>query len=168
MKNIKSVILLLPFLMLSHAMCRAQQTPKTTDKEYLRINEFFNTFLVEDSTGLYAFAFKATVKKNKKGVAEVISLSASDSVAYRIYPNYKFLNTVNYALFMKNKQQVSFVFPVALQVYGSKKELDPKFEDSLDKFFMFLGRTKKGEKDDITDQIFFPPALIRVDKTVYR
>jgi len=146
----------------------AQDKKDLQVKEIQRVSQFFrkndhfkNT---SDSSMLLTFAFKSEVSKNKNGSLS-IALTANDSLAYTIYPKYDFLKSVNYQLFMKDKEKAIFIFPVALEIIGSKLNKHRTESDFLNKIMTLLSY-KMDDFRMIDDYIYFQPFLLRINKIV--
>jgi hypothetical protein len=180
MKYLKYLFLLSIILIDTNLQAQTRENP--FELEQKRIHDlFYNTDIIKttkDSTRTYTFAFKAVVEKDGTGKTHVISLTANDSIAYKIYPNYKFLETVNYKLFMKDKKQAVFIFPVALQVigtepdsyYDNKRLLNYFIDNALRRNFlekvMSLFSIKPLEQASIENKIYFDPFLLWLDKSI--
>lgn len=145
----------------------AQSTNKHLEKEKLldlfKENDPWKT--TKDSSAAYAFSFKVIVKKNLKGVAEIISIGASDSIAYKIYPNYKFLETINYNVFMGNNRTAIFIIPVGLEIIGSTGHKISRSDFFKD--IMSLFHYKPNDKTEPEKFIYFEPYLVRLSKQVF-
>lgn len=88
-----------------------------------------------DSNMFIGFAFKIDVKKNENGKNNLISVIANDTLAYKVFPRYKLLSTVNYDLFLQNRNEGIFIIPVFLEIISSKLDLDIKSHGNLMKFY---------------------------------
>jgi len=90
----------------------AQKNQKEASKYnpiYKVLNEF--TFkALNDSIPLYAFNFKINVKKIGKN--QVVNVTASDSLAYSMFPGYKKYYSFDFSPYMNTKQEVSFFIPI--------------------------------------------------------
>ncbi|MEJ7694656.1 hypothetical protein [Daejeonella sp.] len=178
MNHIKTTLtLILLFTLLKTA--QSQDLESKIEFEKKRIENFFLDNIpyktTKDSTMIYAFAYKITVLKNANGVLEQTSLTASDTVAFRIYPGYEFLKTINYDLFMKDRKAGIFIFPVLIEVIGSQSENYKK--DILSNYFVenvFRGNISKNvaamfyyhpnENNKTESYTYFEPILMRLDK----
>lgn len=78
----------------------------TAQKELEMVRKFFsfNPVPAVDSSGIYAFSFLVEVKQDSKGKFKVESLTATDSIAFTLYPKSDFFRTLNYALFMEGRK----------------------------------------------------------------
>lgn len=160
--QLKIIILILGFPLLT---C-AQSSNKYVEKQKLR--DFFDQNIpfktTKDSSAAYAFSFKIFVEKNNLGVAKVISISASDSIAFKIYPMYKLLENIKYDVFMGNSKAATFIIPVGIEVINSKGDKVPRsdFFDDIMSLFNFKA------EDDTQPEIFtyFKAHLIRMNKQV--
>lgn len=138
------------------------------DREQNKIYGFFEQYTpwktTKDSSAVYAFSFKVTVRRDVHGVAKVTSLIASDSIAYQIYSNYKFLKTIDYSVFMGNRRSADIILPLVIEVISSRGDSIAKtdFLEST-KSLLHLRSTGWGV---IVNYIFTPPYLIRINKQV--
>jgi hypothetical protein len=174
MKQFKRQYLLLAVFLIAYQAVYAQSQESISEQE--RVRDFFikNTpwETTKDSTMVYAFAFKASVKKDKKGNVHFISLTATDTLAYQIFPKYKFLETVNYKLYMKGKSQATFIFPIVIEkiVYRPLEYYDNRilmayfienhFRENFSKKILSLFST---EHSEIENNIYFPPVSLVLD-----
>ncbi|HEY0670060.1 MAG TPA: hypothetical protein VGD22_17900, partial [Sphingobacteriaceae bacterium] len=116
-----------------------------------------------DSNKVYAFAFKASVKRDSIGNISVLKLTANDPIAYTIYPNYKLLQSIDYSLFMDGRDQATFLFPVLLQVGHAEDKTPAQFYSYEIAMKMF---DSKNTESDITERIYFGPFISVIDKTI--
>lgn len=138
------------------------------DREQDKIYGFFEQYTpwktTKDSSAVYAFSFKVTVRKDVHGVAKVTSLIASDNIAYQIYSNYKFLKTINYSVFMGNRRSADIILPLVIEVISSRGDGITKTDFlKSTKSLLHLRSTGWGA---IVNYIFTPPYLIRINKQV--
>lgn len=131
-------------------------------RSFLDENTPWNT--TKDSSAVYAFSFKVAVKKDVHGVAKVVSLIASDSIAYQVYPKYKFLETINYGVFMGNRKSADLIIPIELEVIDSKGRNIEK-TDFLERTMSLL-HLKPLEKGVIENYIYTEPHLVRMNKQI--
>lgn len=114
-------------IFLSEGYVSAQE--RNLVQEQIRINKYFNDSLswtyIKDTTQLIVFTFSAVVETDTTGLVHLVSLTASDTIAYQLYPGYEFLKGVNYKLFMGGRKKAIFIFPMLLQTYSAlKREVD--------------------------------------------
>ena len=138
-------------------------------QEQLKVYKFFENNTPEknilDTSKIYAFAFKAVVKKNANGEARVISFTANDSIAYSLYPNYKLLKNINYGVFMRNRNRAIFIFPVILDVWKQEWP-EQNRKPNYDEVAMSMFSLPRDPYIDIENWIYFTPHILRMDLTV--
>jgi hypothetical protein len=139
------------------------QTPRQL--EVLKhIGEIYNNDrileLTPDSTMLFGVAFLVEVEKDADGSSEVLSITTTDSLAYRIFPNYGLLKAINFGPFMKGRNSATFVIPVIIKAQDSVGEGIDNFRSTNLKIFA----TEKGK--DITRFIYFPAAFVSVSRII--
>ncbi|HEY0898192.1 MAG TPA: hypothetical protein VGD90_02615 [Sphingobacteriaceae bacterium] len=115
-----------------------------------------------DSTMLITFAYLVEVKKDPSENPRVITLTATDSLAYRVFPKYRFLETVNFGAFMKDRNSATFVFPVLLEIHGSKR-FNGEFTYIMEKAMSLFSEPNR-QPSDISKYIYFPPFMERLNK----
>lgn len=107
-----------------HKLTHAQEN--LIDIEKKKINEFFRENFpwktTPDSTMFIGFSFKIKVKLNGEGQVIYNKIIASNTNAYKIYPKYKSLGTINYGLFLKDKKRGIFIIPVIIDIIGSQPD----------------------------------------------
>ncbi len=169
MNNLKQNIFIF-LCLLGIQMAYAQKKQDAVYTEQKRIEDFFSNNIpintTKDSNMVYAFAFKAVVKKDTKGKAQLISLTANDTIAYTIYPKYKFLETINYGLFMKDRKQAIFIFPVLLDIANTTLKSFPAHNRPADNIMSVFFYREGEELDAIENRIYFRPYLLMIDKTI--
>jgi len=111
----KSIGLLLVMILISFSeKSKAQSKEKEATPKYYRIHNVlaYDYALkgLKDSIPLYAFNFKITVKKT--GKKQVVKVTASDSLAYSLFPSYKKYHTFDFSPYMNKKNEVSFILPI--------------------------------------------------------
>lgn len=161
----------LSFFILAFPLLTFGQQKKHIDPdiEQNKIYKFFERYTpwetTKDSSAVYAFSFKVTVKKDLHGIARVTSLIASDSIAYQIYSKYEFLKTIDYGVFMGSKKSADIILPLVIEVISSKGEgiARTDFLEST-KSLLYL---KSPDRGLIVNYIFTPPYLIRINKQVF-
>jgi hypothetical protein len=135
MKYFKHLITLLLLLTIQE-LSQAQDLGRKKEKEKKKIQDLFLKDLpwktTEDSTMLIGFSFKISVQKNANGLTKPITIIASDTLAYKIFPNYTFLTTINYELFLKERNEGVFIIPILIEMVGSQSEEFYTKEKQLD------------------------------------
>lgn len=169
----KNLVLLISILFfLTFSGLKAQEVKKTDARkiERKKIYDLFYKSISRDSfkdtNMIYMFAYKVDVRKNKRGVVEVLSINVSDTVAKSIFKNLDFLKQINYGLFMGKSSRSTFVFPIAIMLeYPQKKNAG------------YINQVVLGDKlinywflenyiDDPIETYFYFPALIVRTSTV--
>jgi hypothetical protein len=158
------------FILLAPLVSLAQQTKQIDPNvEQQKIEDFFDKNTpwktTKDSSAIYAFSFKVNVTRDNKGIARVTSLTASDSIAYEIYPKYKHLETINYGVFMENKKTATFIIPVALEVFNSKGDNIAKTDFLKDSMSLF--NLEQGDNNKIKNYIYIKLIVYRINKQVF-
>jgi hypothetical protein len=141
------------------------------DIELLSLKKLFRKEMssksFKDTNMTYLFAFKVDVRKDHNKIAIVNKISASDSSAYAIYPHTDFLRKINYSIFMGNKNNCSFILPVAifLQYPGVNKELMVSSDIVAKQMvnYMFLSGTGV---DPTYDWIYIPTIILRTSTVI--
>lgn len=82
--------------------------------------------LLKDSSMVYAFSFKINILKHKDGKSTAINISANDSTAYTLFPNYKLLYKINYSPLLGIDKKATLIIP--LFIYTVKSD-DIKKQD---------------------------------------
>lgn len=167
MKYITIIQLILVLIFIESIAYSQQKNEKKEEIEKLQIFFSENNILssIKDSNAVYAFSFKAVVKKDDKGKAGVVSLVANDSIAYAFFPKWKNLNNVNYGLFMHDRSEAIFIFPFIVEVWNIKLNSYPLNKSYVD---IILPALSYKENDDYTieKRIYFKPFLLKINKTV--
>ena len=65
-----------------------------------------------DSVPVYAFNFRIKLAPTKNGKVKVMNVTANDSSAYKMYPNYKMLYTTDFSPLVSNNKNITVVIPV--------------------------------------------------------
>lgn len=179
MKRFKRQFLLLVLSFITFQALYAQSHKDPSKLEEERVMNFFIKNApwktTKDSTMVYAFAFKALVKKDHQGNVHLISLTATDSVAYQVFPKYKFLETVNYKLFMRGKSNATFIFPIVIEkivyrpldYYDNKKLMSyfikNHYRETFSKKILSIFSNVSAEHSEIENNIYFPPVSLVLD-----
>jgi len=118
-----------------------------------------NRNALRDTNQVVLFAFKVKIEKQISGDYKIVSLTVSDSIAYKYYPNFDFIKNINYKLFADGKKTATFVMPMGILMHYPTKvnaglvSVDAVF-DSLIKYH-FL-QDEKGKPIDTSDYIYLP------------
>lgn len=121
MKLFIKVLIITPFLVtilpvLSNAQKRVKKEQKisymkTVDSIF---NKGFKSSELKDSIALYAFNFSINLVKNNKGKTEIKQISVNDDLAYKLFPSYTRLNSVNFSSLMSNRKKLRIVVPILI------------------------------------------------------
>lgn len=65
-----------------------------------------------DSVPVSAFNFRIKLTATKNGKVKVMNVTANDSSAYKLYPDYKMLYTTDFSPLVSNNKNVTVVIPV--------------------------------------------------------
>ncbi|MBB5637560.1 putative transcriptional regulator [Pedobacter cryoconitis] len=84
---------------------------KTVDSIF---NKGFKSSELKDSIALYAFNFNIDLVKNNNGKTEIKQISVNDNLAYRLFPSYIRLNSVNFSSLMSNRKKLRLVVPILI------------------------------------------------------
>lgn len=178
MKLHKHVIIFL-LLFTIHNVSQAQENLIEIEK----INEFFieNTpwKTTPDSTMFIGFSFKIDVKKNAKGQTKSVSIEASDSLAYTIFPKYKLLKNIDYGQFIKDKKKGVIVIPVIIDLVGPQMDeyytnenllkyftntiLEKSMSRSIKSIFFM---NQQSTRSDMQNFIFLKPIMLGMRKRI--
>jgi hypothetical protein len=96
--------------------------------------------LLGDSTKYYSLNFRIQIKKDANGT-KVKSILSNDSLAYKLFPNYRDLENLNYDVLMKNKSNIILVVPF---IYLNKKVKDMVITE--DEYFSFIYNSFRPDK----------------------
>lgn len=123
MKYLRSI---LTFLILINSFDFVHAQENLVEKERQKIFDFFNNHTPwetsPDSTMHIGFSFKIKMKFDTEGKINRNRIKASDPIAYKLFPEYKFLSTVNYPLFLKDKKRGTYIIPVLIEIIGSQTD----------------------------------------------
>lgn len=174
---------LLAFLLIFsiHEASYTQVLERKMEKETKKIQDFFLKDLpwktTEDSTMIIGFSFKIRVDENAKGISRAISIVASDSIAYKLFPKYEVLKKIDYYPFMKGRKEVDFIIPVLIEMVGSQP-LEYYDRKKLINFLSNIGFAKvyfkvplsmfhfnkESKKKETENYTYFEPVIIWMDK----
>lgn len=135
---------LLAFLLIFsiHEISYAQVLDRKKEKEKKKIEDFFLKDLpwktTKDSTMIIGFSFKIRVEENAKGISLAISVIASDSIAYKLFPKYEALRKIDYKPFLKGRKEADFIIPVLIELVGSQP-LEYYNREKLINFLSYIG-----------------------------
>lgn len=137
--NYFKYILPIIFLFLKLESANSQDIESSIKNEKRKIENFLIDSIswenTPDSNMFIGFAFKIAVKKTEDGKSNFVTVIANDSLAYKVFPKYKLLSTVNYNLFLPNRNEGIFIIPVFLEIISSKLDLDIESHKNLMKFY---------------------------------
>lgn len=106
------------------------QTKKNGSKEDAFYKQVKNSLKLDynfkDSVLVYAFNFKLEVVGNDKGKSKIINIIANDSLAYKMFPNYKGLYNADCTFINSRMGKFSIVIPI-LVFYKNHLD-DPKID----------------------------------------
>lgn len=177
-----AVILFLPEL--SHAQDNRKSSKQTLFWKKLdscfRLSQKQNI----DSVTLFAFNFKLEIKRNKKGETKATHLTANDSLAYDLFPDYKKLMKLNYSEFGNGRSNFTLLIPVLLYSLNNQNNPVINLDKALNSAYAlyspsqfdnrksaneYLGHLMKLEKDrdknfekTITEIIFLPLRTVQI------
>lgn len=104
----------------------AQDFDKNIQNEKIKIHDClsndFRWEITPDSNMYIAFAFKINVKAINNSQFGVVSIMANDTLAYKLFPNYKLLESVDYRIFVKNQMEATLILPVFIDLSDSGKK----------------------------------------------
>ena len=180
MKNLKhSLTFLLLFVICEFSYAQESLIIKEKEKitQFLTESELFKT--TPDSNMLIGFSFKISVNRNAEGLIMPATIVASDTSAYKIFPDYKYLTTINYGVFLKDKEEGIFIIPVIIEIIGSQQEEYYTNKVLLDYYSKtILGRSvskaiksiffidQPGKEISTENYIYFKPVIIWMDKRI--
>jgi hypothetical protein len=182
MKNFKH---LLTFLLLFAVYECSFAQKSLIIEERKKINQFFTEDKLfkttPDSNMLIGFSFKISVNRNAEGLIMPITIVASDTSAYKIFPDYKYLTTINYGVFLKDKEEGVFIIPVIIDMIGTQQDEYYTNKVLLDYYTKtILGRSmskaiksiffidQPGQKNNTENYIYLEPMMLGLKKrTMY-
>jgi hypothetical protein len=162
----KLIIFPINYLLMSIMSIEATvaQTVELRENEIKKIEKYFNDNTpwekLKDTSQLYAFAFKVNVSKIAKNKIKVSSIESNDSIAYKLYPGYLFLKSINYSPFMDDRASCSFIFPVILDVWNEKwpEKRAPRYDEVVAAAFYLTDQPL-----DMEQRVYFKPHMLRLD-----
>lgn len=90
----------------------AQSLNKNKQKEsYLKVvdsifNRSIKTTELKDSIALYAINFSIDIVKNNNGKTTVTKINVNDSLAYKLFPTYTRLRSLNYGSLLGSRKKI--------------------------------------------------------------
>ncbi len=155
-------------LLLGLLRCNAQPTLQVKQEVEKKIKAFFMEDKgiferVADSGKLYTFFFQIDVSRENSRKLPVTSIEANDTIAYRLYPDYQFLKSLRWDIYMPTRKKASFIIPVILEVISSKAETYEYRKSNGLKSFLSLFKDDK----NIEDYIYFKPIVFLISKQVF-
>lgn len=181
MNYLKKIVTILILLSI-HELSYSQLLKGKSKKEKKKIENFFLKDLpwksTEDSTMIIGFSFKIKVEENEIGLSQATSITASDSIAYKLFPNYELLKTINYKLFLQNKKKAEFIIPVLIELVGSqtigyydREKLinfsnNTVFNKALYKGAWSMFHLNNDHIKNIENYIYLKPVIIWMDKRI--
>ncbi|WP_199118585.1 hypothetical protein [Pedobacter sp. ASV28] len=75
--------------------------------------------MLKDSLAIYAFNFELNISK-KNGNTKVTRITANDTLAFILFPEYNKLFSIDYSSLMNSKSNIRLIIPVL--IYGSSPE----------------------------------------------
>lgn len=168
--NILLVSLLGIFPMVSIAQTQQSEiVPDWQKKVYKTLMRDKSREILEDSVALYSFTFKLKIIKSKENKVEVDQLILSDSLMYKLFPNYKGLYNIDYSSLLKTREKLNIIIPIlisntspsAKRRYETRGEPLMSIESALDIAQSSL--TSMISKDKISDDILLlNPVVIKI------
>lgn len=110
MKQLLRINFLVIMCLFMHAHVFGQAKPffKRIDIVFRKVNmQAYN-----DSVPVYAFNFRIKLTPTKNGKVKVMNVTANDSSAYKMYPDYKMLYNTDFSPLLSNIKNVTVVIPV--------------------------------------------------------
>lgn len=176
-KFISTILILFAINQLAHSQNlehKIQNEKKKIKDLFLKDLSWKNT---PDSTMIIGFSFKIRVEQNENNLIQIISITANDSIAYKLFPKYHSLKKIDYRLFMREKKKADFIIPVLIEIVGHYQE-DYNTSENLLKFYkenifrreMFkeirnmLHIDPLGDNTRTEEYIYFEPVFIWMDK----
>jgi hypothetical protein len=182
MKNFKHFVTFL-LLFAIYEFSYAQES--LINEERKKIDQFFVESKLfkttPDSNMLIGFSFKISVNRNTEGQIMPVTIVASDTSAYKIFPDYKYLTTINYGVFLKDKEEGIFIIPVIIDMIGTQQDEYYTNKVIMDYYTKtILGRSmskaiksiffidQPGKKNNTENYIYLEPMMLGLKKrTMY-
>lgn len=71
-----------------------------------------SSYVLKDSIAIYTYNFKLKILRSKKGMSRVEQVLVTDTLLYKLFPNYKELYAINYSSLLGIRNEVNLVIPV--------------------------------------------------------
>ncbi|KIO76913.1 hypothetical protein TH53_12535 [Pedobacter lusitanus] len=113
----------------------AQSLNKNKQKEsYLKVvdsifNRSIKTTELKDSIALYAINFSIDIVKNNNGKTTVTKINVNDSLAYKLFPTYTRLRSLNYGSLLGSRKKLRLIIPVLIVNISDTAKKKYKKED---------------------------------------
>ncbi len=76
---------------------------------------------LKDSSAIYSFNFKLHILKQKSGKAIAVKIFANDSSAYKFFPSYKKLYSIDYSSISGSDKEITLVIPLLIFTISSNE-----------------------------------------------
>ena len=144
----------------------AQASLKLIELSKIRKNAFseFSRSPLSDTNDVVLFAFKVKTEKQISGDYKIVSITVSDSIAYKYYPNIDFIRNINFKLFAGGKKTATFVMPMGVlmhyptRVNAGLVSVDAIYESLIKYHFL---QDENGKPIDTSDYIYLPLNLLK-------
>jgi hypothetical protein len=179
--NCFKFLLIVSLLFIIPELVQAQNLEKEIESEKKKIDEFFFNNMpwktTPDSNMLIGFSFKISVTRNTDGQLKPISIIANDKIAYKIYPKYEFLKTINYELFLKDKKEAIFIIPTFIEITDSKSDTSRNYLMNFYNKSIFGGSMRRAVQsmfymdqpkgnNNLENYIYLSPNIVAMDKRI--
>lgn len=128
-----------------------------------------NVSKLKDSIAFYSFAFQIEIKKVKKSTV-VEKITVNDSIAHVIFPDYTFLEKLDYRTLLMKSKRITLIVPVGLIIANFDSKKIPDYKISLIDFprrIHNLFNSEFRKMKDLSNFIYMSPNIIIVDKAIY-
>ena len=107
------------FLIAISTVANAQSSRKSTKAPFIKsidsfVNGGFKSDELQDSIALYAVNFRVDLIKKNDGKIEIAGVSVNDSLAYKLFPSYKKLYTIDYRSVIGTRKKTSLIIPILI------------------------------------------------------
>lgn len=172
MKNLKALLIVI--LVTSYVSASAQKGGTIKGEKYRISRLLYENITIKplkDSTAVYAFAFKVMVSKDANNKIKIDSLTANDDIAFKVFPKYRLLEKFNYVLFMADREEANFIFPVVIEIVGSQENGDRTrlieyFTDNALRQSFIKNSVKMFYDEDTEKNVYFKPVTFSLDARV--
>jgi hypothetical protein len=93
------------------------------------IQKGFKDAFLKDSIGLYAVNFRLEITGKKGNKTLVTQIHANDSIAYRLFPSYKRLYSIDYSSIIGARKKITLIIPVLISNVSATAEKRYKKDD---------------------------------------